>query len=141
MTDAADEEGGALVLAVGFALLTLMVAALAIDATDAYLRHRRVQHAADAAALAAAGQVDEARLRATGGAEIALDAEAARRAAARTVAATELPAGTRWDLRVRDERVEVVVQAPGRGILLGLLGVDPPTIRAAATARLRAQDP
>ncbi len=48
------DEGTVLLLTIGYALLALVLVLVCIDATSLYLAHKRVDSAADAAALAGA---------------------------------------------------------------------------------------
>src|SRR3546814_14569185 len=56
-----DERGAISVLAAGVMILMVGMAALTVDAGLWYLEHRRLRNAADAAALAAAGNPAQAQ--------------------------------------------------------------------------------
>lgn len=53
-TDASDDTGSVLLLTLGYAVLALVVVLVCVDATSLYLAQKRVDAAADAAALAGA---------------------------------------------------------------------------------------
>ncbi|WJL95854.1 pilus assembly protein TadG-related protein [Microbacterium sp. ET2] len=52
--DTADDSGSVLLLTLGYAILALVVVLVCVDATSLYLAQKRVDAAADAAALAGA---------------------------------------------------------------------------------------
>lgn len=54
MTRGADEEGTVMLLTIGYALLAMALVLVCVDATSLYLAQKRVDAAADAAALAGA---------------------------------------------------------------------------------------
>jgi uncharacterized membrane protein len=54
MTSPRDDEGTALLLTLGYAVLALVLLLVCVDATSLYLAHKRTDAVADAAALAGA---------------------------------------------------------------------------------------
>lgn len=54
MNRGANDEGGVLLLTIGYALLAIVLVAVCVDATSLYLAHKRTQAVADAAAVAGA---------------------------------------------------------------------------------------
>lgn len=75
------EEGQVAPLVVGLALVFFAVAGLAVDGTRAFLHRRTLQNAADAAALAGAGEVDPAAYYSSGGSDVVLQPGRAARIA------------------------------------------------------------
>ena len=115
-------------------LVVLTFAGLAVDGTRLVLARRDLQALADSAALAGASSIDEARYRATGGAEVVLDPASARFAAASVVATSGWPPDGRGSVDVSGARVRVRLERPVRLTLLSLLRIAPPLIGATATA-------
>ena len=114
-----DEAGQASVLIVGFALILLLVIAVAVDSTAAYVQRQGLDTLADGAALsgADAGATGE-EVYADGvplEGRLQVDPGAARAAVARHVAesgaASRYP-GLRWTARVEAATVTVQVEAP-----------------------------
>lgn len=139
------QRGSLTVLFSGLMLMVLMVLALGWDTANWLLGHRALGNLADGAAVAAAGELDAAALRASGGDDVVLDVERAREtvaayltgpdgAAARSGLhglAAEVAAGT--DPRGRVQ-VTVRVRAPVDAIFLPLLEIVPPEMQVEATA-------
>ena len=128
------ERGQASVLLVGVVLLGLAFAGLAVDGTRLFTARRDLHNLADSAALAGASALDEARFRASDGAEVSLDAVAARRAALSVLQESGLPTDARVEIRVDDARVEVRIARSVPLTFLGVLGAHTQTIGAHATA-------
>src|SRR3954451_23635528 len=95
-----DERGQASALLVGVLLLGLLFVGFAVDGARLFTARRDLQNVADSAALAGASEIDEDVYRDTGGAEVRLDALAARRAIDEVVRASSLPPTTRFDAEV-----------------------------------------
>ncbi len=125
------EEGQALPLVLGLALLTFAVAGLAVDGTRAFLFRRTLQSAADAAALAGASEIDTTRFYASGGRVRVLSDEAARRAARRSLQLRALGASS---VVTADERgVSVALRDSLPTTFLGIVGIG--RLPVAVTAR------
>jgi uncharacterized membrane protein len=120
--NASDERGQVTVLVLGMALVAFAVAGLAVDGTRAWLARRSLQNAADAAALAGAGEIDRARYYASGGAEVRLDAAAGEAVAARWLRARGIDA--RAAVSATDERVSIEMRAEVDTSFLALVGID-----------------
>lgn len=87
-----SQSGQMSILALGLAMLLFAVAGVAVDGTRAFLFRRSLQNAADASALAGAGEVDVDAYYETAGREVILEPLAARRAALEWLARRSLPA-------------------------------------------------
>lgn len=124
------------VFVLGMAMVAVAVVGVAVDGTRAFLARRTLQNAADSAALAGAGELDEARLYASGGRAVVLDPVSARRLAAEWLA--------RRGLRVEAEivadetRVVVALRDEVGTSFLGILGVGSIPVAAQADAEPRA---
>ena len=116
-----DERGQVTILVLGMALLAFAVAGLAVDGTRAWLYRRTLQNAADAAALAGAGELDRAAYYASGGRLIALDDGASERVAARWLSARGIEA--RASVASSEERVVVELRGEVPTSFLGLVGI------------------
>lgn len=115
------ELGQASVLALGLALVTFAIAGLAVDGTRAFLYRRTLQNAADAAALAAAGEIDRARLYAGGGNLAPIDPIAARARAREWLALRGIAARAQID--AGPGGVRIVLAGSVATTFLGLVGV------------------
>lgn len=112
-----SQDGQAAVMIIGFAVVALLMVAVAVDASAAYLRRQALDNLADGAALAAADgvqgrQVYEGGL---GGAGARIDPEVARGYVAdylRATGATGRYPGLRWSVDAAADRVVVHVAAP-----------------------------
>jgi hypothetical protein len=110
------ERGQTTLLVVGFAVVAIMMVAVVVDASAAYLRRSGLDSLADGAALAAAdgiaaSQVYEGRL----GEHALIDPALARRYVARYLAATGAARrypGLRYDVETAPDRVVVHVASP-----------------------------
>lgn len=129
-----DETGSVTGMLVVVLFVVLAFAGLAVDGTRLMLARRDLQTLADSAALAGASSIDEARYRASGGAEIVLDPTGARFAAAAVVSTSGWPADGRGRVDVTGDRVRVHLERPIGLTLLTLVGIAPPVIGASATA-------
>jgi hypothetical protein len=77
-----DERGQIVVLTLGLVLLCFAISGLAVDGTRSFLARRTLQNAADSAALAGAGALDQDTLYESGGRTVAIDEGLAEREAA-----------------------------------------------------------
>ena len=126
-----SESGQVTVLVLGLALVAFAVGGLAVDGTRAFLLRRTLQHAADGASLAAAGELDTTSYYASGGNRIELDLTTARRTAERWLGLRGIDA--RVAIEVSPDAVGVVLRAEMPTSFLGLVGVD--RVPVAASAR------
>lgn len=109
-------RGSTSLLVVGFAIVAIMMVAVVVDASAAYLRRSALDSLADGAALAAADGIRAEQVYAGGLTDRArLDPATARRYVAEhlvaTGAASRYP-GLRYDVEATPERVVVHVAAP-----------------------------
>lgn len=117
-----EEKGQVTILVLGFALVAFAVAGLAVDGTRAFLMRRSMQAAADAATLAAAGELDVVRYYESGGEQVWLDPAAARAVAQDWLAARGLPATA--IIETTPQGVALVLRGRVRATFLGLVGID-----------------
>ena len=116
-----DERGQVTVLILGFLMIVLATVGVAVDGTRAFMHRRALQNAADAAVLAAAGEIDTGLYYESGGRVISLQRRAAHEVAASWLRARRVTGAA--TLRVDASRVTLVVRdriTPG---FLGLLGI------------------
>lgn len=110
------EDGQATVLIVGFAVVALLMVAVAVDASAAYLRRQGLDNLADGAALAAADGVQGRQVYEGGlGERAEIDPEVARGYVAdylRATGASSRYPGLRWSVDASTDRVVVHVVAP-----------------------------
>ena len=131
------QDGQATVMIVGFAVVALLMVAVAVDASAAYLRRQGLDNLADGAALAAADGVPGRQVYEGGlGERARIDPEVASgyvldyiRA---TGAARRYP-GLRWSVDAATDRVVVHVVAPV-DLPLGLPGLERRTTVSATAA-------
>lgn len=106
------EQGQTTIMVIGICMIVMAVLGLTVDGTRAFLYRRTLQSAADAAALAGAGELDRVGYYASRGRTIRLEEDSARRAT------------SRWlELRTLDARASVTT-GPGR-VLVTLHGEVP----------------
>ena len=129
-----DEQGQAAALLIGVLFLGLLFVGFAIDGARLFTARRDLQNVADSAALAGASEIDASVYRASGGAEVRLDARGARAAVDEIVRASSLPADTAIDVQITGDRVVVRIARPVRLRFLGLAGLGPQRIGAHASA-------
>jgi hypothetical protein len=112
-------------------MVVLAVSGLAVDGTRAFLERRSLQNAADAAALAAADQVDETTFYVDGG-EVRLDPDEARRIAGEWLRRSPDPIS--GSITIDGSTVEVALRSRVETQFLRLVGIDaiPVTARAHA---------
>jgi putative Flp pilus-assembly TadE/G-like protein len=131
------EDGQATVLIVGFAVVALLMVAVAVDASAAYLRRQGLDNLADGAALAAADGVQGRQVYEGGlGERAEIDPEVARGYVAdylRATGATSRYPGLRWSVDAGTDRVVVHVLAP-LDLPLTLPGVETRTTVSATAA-------
>jgi hypothetical protein len=118
------------------AMVAVAVVGVAVDGTRAFLARRTLQNAADSAALAGAGELDEARLYGSGGRVVVLDPVSARRLAVEWLARR----GLRVEAEIVADRSRVVVALRDEVAtsFLGILGVGSIPVAAQADAEPRA---
>jgi len=116
-----SERGQVSILALGLALISLVMAGLAVDGTRAFLLRRTLQNAADAASLAAAGEIDRDSYYGSGGKSLELSPEAAVDTARRYLAFRQV--GARVSLQVSEDDVSVVLRSSSDTVFLGLVGI------------------
>jgi Flp pilus assembly protein TadG len=110
------DSGQMSVLIVGFLALLLILAAVVVDVSAAYLRRTAMNNVADGAALAAADAVQGHQVYTSGlGADAPIDAAVARRYVADYLAASGATSdypGLRWQVVQHGSDVQVTVRAP-----------------------------
>ncbi|MBI2765425.1 MAG: hypothetical protein HYX53_05870 [Chloroflexi bacterium] len=126
------EEGQALVMVAVMMVGLVSVVGLVSDGGLVFAQRRDLQNAADAAAAAAAMQIDEDAYRATG--DIVLDERWARETAARYLDAED---GVSYEIATSPESVEVSVTRQASTSFLGLIGIDDVDVSARASAAPR----
>jgi Flp pilus assembly protein TadG len=126
------QDGQATVLILGLALVVFAVTGLAVDGTRAFIARLTLQNAADAAALAGAGELDLGDFYSSGGSELQLDAPGARSLAYRYLDARGFAAGAVVD--ADEGSVTIVLRDEVATSFLGLVGVDALPVAAEARA-------
>lgn len=131
----ADARGSVTVWLLGLSLLLMPLGGLALDLSRSFSERRALASAADAAALAGGGALDEARYRRDG--TVALDPVLAEQWARGSLAAQLDTAALRSaTVRADTDQVTVILQGSVDLTLLRLLeGGAPFTVRVSATAR------
>lgn len=127
------DEGQTTVLVLGLALVTFAVAGVAVDGSRAFLFRRALQNGADAAATAAAGELDRASYYASGGRRIELDPDAGRSTAMTILEARRLP--LRHVLVHVEREVRVVLRGAVPTTFLSTVGIDEIPVAVEAVAR------
>lgn len=127
-----SEHGQATVLVLGLTLVVFGVIGLAVDGTKAFIYHRTLQSAADAAALAGAGELDAIRYYASKGREVRVDEAAAGAAARRWLALRGLQAQVAVEADA--DRVTVRLRSEVPTLFLRIIGLDevPVAVEAAS---------
>ena len=123
------EEGQALVMVAVMMVGLVSVVGLVSDGGLVFAQRRDLQNAADAAAAAAAMQIDEDVYRATG--DVVLDERWARETAARYLDAED---GVSYEIATSANSVEVSVSRQASTSFLGLIGVESVDVSARASA-------
>lgn len=111
-----SDKGQVALLVVGFAVVVLLLLAVVIDASVAYLRRQAIEALADGAALAAADGVQGDQVYTQGlGTYAEIDPVVAQRHVAEYLAATEATSqfpGLRWSVSPSGDSVTVHLSAP-----------------------------
>ena len=136
---ARGESGQVAVLVLGLALVCFAIAGLAVDGTRVFLARRTLQNAADAAATAGAGQLDRRGYYRSGGRSVDLDPEAARRTAARWLAARGVTSDAAIDSDATS--VTVLLRDEVATSWLGLVGIREIPVAVVARSRPIAGSP
>ena len=129
------ERGQVTVLVLGLSVLAFAVAGLAVDGTRAWLLRRTLQNAADAAALAGAGELDTSAFYGSGGSELDLDPGRGRSMATAWLADRGVTAGVA--VVATDETVTVELRGEVTTTFLGLIGVQTIPVLVSAEAAPR----
>ena len=128
------ESGQATVLLFGALLLCIGFAGLAVDGGRLMSARVELRGVADAAALAGASSINEDKFRNSEGADIQLDPDAARSAAAEVLGSANLPQSTHADVEVNGRDVTVRISRSVDFMFLRVTGYRAETIGATATA-------
>lgn len=126
------QGGQATVLILGLSLVVFAVTGLAVDGTRAFIARLTLQNAADAAALAGAGELDVRGLYSSGGRELRLDTAGARVLAHRYLDARGFAGEAVVD--ANEASVTIVLRDEVATSFLGLVGVDALPVAAEARA-------
>jgi Putative Flp pilus-assembly TadE/G-like len=116
-----DEQGQVSVLALGLALISLVIAGLAVDGTKAFLMRRTLQNAADSASLAGAGEIDRDDYYSSGGQDVGLSVQGAARTAREQLNRRAIDADV--SLEVDDDGISLVLRGSSDTLFLGLIGI------------------
>ena len=116
-----SERGQVSIMVLGLALMSLMMAGLAVDGTKAFLLRRTLQNAADSASLAAAGELDKDAYYGSGGKTLELSSEAAIETARRYLTFRQV--GARVSFEVSEDDVSVILRDSSATVFLGLVGI------------------
>jgi Putative Flp pilus-assembly TadE/G-like len=116
-----SERGQVTIMALGLALVSLVMAGLAVDGTKAFLLRRTLQNAADSASLAGAGEIDGDAYYGSDGKTLELLPEEAARTARRYLSLRGIDA--RMSFEVEEDDVTIVLRGSSDTLLLGLVGV------------------
>ena len=116
-----SERGQVTVMALGLALMSLVMAGLAVDGTKAFLLRRTLQNAADAASLAGVGEINGDAYYRSGGKTLELSPEEALRTARRYLEFRQIEA--RVSLEVEEDDVSLVLRGRSETLFLGLVGI------------------
>ena len=127
------ERGQVSVLVLGLALVVFAVAGLAVDGTRAFIFRRSLQNAADAAAIAAASELDRAAYYSSGGVRLELEAASARRVAEGWLNRRGIEART--SIGVSGGEVRILLADELRTSWLGLVGIEEIPVAVQAAAR------
>jgi Putative Flp pilus-assembly TadE/G-like len=127
-----SERGQVTVMTLGLALVSLVIAGLAVDGTKAFLLRRTLQNAADSASLAGAGEIDRHAYYGSGGHTLELSSEAVVRTARRYLALRQIDA--RVSIEVAEEDVSVALRGSSDTLLLALVGISEVPVAVASNA-------
>lgn len=117
-----NERGQVTVLVAGMTMVVFAVVGLAIDGTRAFIYRRTLQSAADAAALAAASELDQRTYYRSRGRKVAIDPARARLIAGRMLRQRGLRVSAATESN--EERVRIVVRGALDTMFLRLVGVN-----------------
>ena len=134
-----DEGGYASILILGFTLIAIGVAGIAIDGTRAFLHRRSLQNAADAAALAGASEVDRQSYYGSAGHRVELDPTAARAKAAEWLGLRGLEVDAQID--ATEDNVRVVLKGEIESTFLRVLGISELPVGAESLASPLSSEP
>ena len=128
-----NQRGQATILVLGMTMLVLGVVGLAVDGTKAFIYRRTLQTAADAAALAGAGELDVSKYYSSRGRAIALDPGEAGYAARRWLTLRGLEART--SVSVEENMVTVRIRGEVPTLFLRIIGLErvPVAVEAASS--------
>ena len=138
-----DERGQVSVMIIGFAMVVLLLIAVVVDASAAYLERQDLDSLADGAALYGADAAAEGRDVYQGGLgdhDLDLTADVARTAVRdylRSAGAYDAHPGLRVSVAVRDDRVVIDIVAPVDLPLSLPGGPERPTVAATGSAVVR----
>lgn len=132
------DRGSVSILILGFLVVCLLAVIAVVDASAAFLQHRALRATADAAALAAAREIDLSTYYNAGASGVRLDPVAARAAISSYLRQVSRSTGGRVRLesvRIEDRQVSVsiadVLRLPISGLVTG-----PQIVRAEASAQV-----
>jgi len=126
------EDGQALVMVAVMMVGLVSVVGLVSDGGLVFAQRRDLQNAADAAAAAAAMQIDEDMYRATG--DVVLDERWARETAARYLGAED---GVNYEIATSPDSLEVSVSRQASTSFLRVIGIESVDVSARASAEPR----
>lgn len=133
-----SEQGQVTVMALGLALVSLVMAGLAVDGTKAFLLRRTLQNAADSASLAGAGEIDRDAYYGSGGEALELSSEATMRTARRYLTLRQIDA--RVSLEVAEDDISVVLRSSSDTLFLSLVGISEVPVAVESNAAAIAGD-
>ena len=116
-----SERGQVTIMALGLALISLVMAGLAVDGTKAFLLRRTLQNAADSASLASAGEIDRDAFYGSDGKTLELLPEEAARTARRYLLLRGIDA--RMSFEVEEGDVSIVLRGSSDTLFLALVGI------------------
>ncbi|MGH2786575.1 MAG: pilus assembly protein TadG-related protein [Actinomycetota bacterium] len=133
-----SQAGQVTIFVLGMSLLVFAIAGLAVDGTRAWLYRRTLQNAADASALAGAGELSRDTYYRSGG-DVDVDVAAARRVAMQWISESGLD--VRPASAVDSSGISVVLRGRSRTLFLGIIGIDELAVAAEARAEPRRGPP
>ena len=128
------ERGQATVLVLGMTMVVFGIVGISVDGTRAFIHRRTLQSAADAAALAGAGELDASRYYASRGRAVTLDPASAEGTAYRYLRLRGLEARSR--VEVVGDRVVVTLRSAIPTLFLRVVGVGKLPVAAEAASQL-----
>ena len=130
---AAEESGQISVFTVGMMLVAFAISGLAIDGARALVARRSLQSSADAAVVAAAGEINTTLYYRSGGSRIRIQPRRAESVATRLLAMRGLD--VKAELFSGADRVEVVLRTETPTTLLRLVGIESIPVAVTSDAR------